>query len=493
MQRRISMRMAVFGILSAAALFTSSVYAQDSQDNSTDDLGVEPGVPEVHAKVSIGFNYDWLRPPTKVSFDYPRGYIGLNIPFRYGLHRIFGESVTEGVGDFFGDDEKEFTPTATAQQYANTTIRVDVPMIGGVGSFANIQNFYLGYSNTLGEPVIKIKPDVDSTLSLFMRGMVGVPLDLSMAWETMVFGYAFKVNDNLSMALNLNRHLFKFDLHARVNVDLLGYFGIDIGSAAGGDSEELSEAGVDGISLEQDIDYSSHEVYGDASGHYEAEVWTPSIGIKFWRLGLTSRFGLKTKAPGKLRATYKLPFFIDPETFEMPDFTTDYLLDNYQRFINGDTDSLTYSTSEPLEWEMPQGHTITFDIIRDKLYLSYTKFFGEIRMALSGIQAERKRDDLDSAEVRSVGFDVGVNVDHITMLHGSFHSAFFNIGAFAMDLRYEDVENVLPDAIPDLSYAGGIVVPVLNFGTTMGSKMQLLLELDILPLTALKSGLIYHF
>jgi hypothetical protein len=461
--------------------------------HAQDEIPATGKAPNLYANFSIGFNYDFLHPPTKVSFDYPRGYIGLNIPFRYGLHNLYNEPLPEQVGDFLGDNDTTFTPIAMAQQNANKTIRVDVPMIGGVGTFANIENFYLGYRNILGEPRVEIAPDVDSTVEMFMAGMVGVPLDLSIAWETMVFGYAFQVNDNLTIALNLNRHLFVFDLHARVNVDLLGYFSVDV-EPEGADEEQMAEAGVGGIHLENDIDYSSHEVFGSARGHYEAEAWTPTIGIKFWRLGLTSRFGLKTKAPGSLEAKYQLPFFIDPETFEMPDFSDpDYLMNNYQRILNGDVDSIAYSTEEPMEWEMPQGHTLTFDIVPDKLYLSYTKFFGEIRMAISGISAKRKREDLDTAEIREVGFDVGVSVDHIAMLHGSFYNAFFNIGAFALDLRNEDTEDILPNAVPDLRYAGGIVMPVLNFGTAMGSKMQLLLELDLLPLTALKTGLIYHF
>jgi hypothetical protein len=39
----------------------------------------------------------------------------------------------------------------------------------------------------------------------------------------------------------------------------------------------------------------------------------------------------------------------------------------------------------------------------------------------------------------------------------------------------------------------GIMIPVLNLGTTIGSKIQFLAELDILPLPALKTGVIYYF
>ena len=45
------------------------------------DLNVSANPPSLNAKITIGFNYDLLRPPTDVSFDYAKGYVGINIPF----------------------------------------------------------------------------------------------------------------------------------------------------------------------------------------------------------------------------------------------------------------------------------------------------------------------------------------------------------------------------------------------------------------------------
>jgi hypothetical protein len=37
------------------------------------------------------------------------------------------------------------------------------------------------------------------------------------------------------------------------------------------------------------------------------------------------------------------------------------------------------------------------------------------------------------------------------------------------------------------------MIPTLNFGAALGTKLQLLLELDVLPLPALKTGVYYFF
>jgi hypothetical protein len=443
------------------------------------DIKPTLAVPQIDASLSIGFNYDFLRAPTNVSYDYPKGYIGLNIPIKYGVGQDMANSISAGLfADSMFINGEEFRPTVSAQQYANTTVRVDVPMWGGVATFSNIQNFYLRYNNVLGEPNMAASSK-DATMNLFLRGMVNVPLDIGLGWETMTFGYAYKINDQLQIALNLHRHLFRFDLSAKVDVDLLGYLDVAIPNL---DTSRTN------------LSYSSNDVYGRAYGNFRSEVWSPTFGINLWRFTLTSRFGFNTVAKGRLTAQYQLPFFINPENFKVEEFSTGYLTDNLNRFRRNDVDSIWYGSDRRLTWNMPQGHSISFDIIPEKLFISYTKFFGGIEMGLDSITTKRFTTSGDST-IQSIDFSIGVNVDHIIMLHGVFRNAFVNLGVFSLDFSFMEKKRLLQTAMKGkwVMLGDGIMIPVLNLGTTIGSKIQFLAELDILPLPALKTGVIYYF
>jgi len=492
-------------LFNAIALSCGCCFAQESGDNGgggKEGTAFVPvmAAPDFDARLSVGFNYDFLKDPTRVSFDYPKGYLGLNVPLKYGLDKNITDRITEKLADNWEEGD-EFEPTASAKQNANTTIRVEMPMIRGVGQFSNIQNFHLNYSNTLGEPRVLIHPAIDS-IDLMMQGMISVPLDVAMGWETMTLGYAYKVNDLLSCAVNLHRHIFQFDLAAKIDIDLLGYLELKLPEIAPKTGQEV----VDELThqVAQDLlqgigrQWINYIVQGEARGHYEVEVWSPTFAVRLWRAGLTYRYGIDTRAGGYLSAKYVVPFFVNPETFAMDSLSDpNYLMGNINRFLNGETDSIEYVTSNDLVWKMPHALTFTFDIVRDKLYLSYTKFFGEVNMFLGDIAAVTipQGPNTDSAEAtaESIDFDVGVKVDHIIMLHGTFQNAFMNLGVFTMDFRYGDRDNLL-ERIPKLpKLGGGLLLPTLNFGTTFGSKLKLLLELDVLPLSALKTGVIYYF
>jgi hypothetical protein len=47
--------------------------------------------------------------------------------------------------------------------------------------------------------------------------------------------------------------------------------------------------------------------------------------------------------------------------------------------------------------------------------------------------------------------------------------------------------------MPYMHMGKSAMIPVINFGSAIGTKLQLLLELDVLPLPALKTGIFYHF
>ncbi|MDD5673324.1 MAG: hypothetical protein PHC61_04120 [Chitinivibrionales bacterium] len=448
-------------------------------------------LPNFSARLAVGFNYDFLRAPTDVSFEYSKGYLGFDIPFEYNANPLdLASNVGAGIDSLFSDSTKftnggTFKPSMGVRQNPNTTVRVDIPMLGGVASFSNTQNVFLNYLNTLGSADLKIKPDsMGGGMSLLMRGTVNVPVDATLGWESMTFGYAYKVNKNFIMAVDLSRHIFRLDLQGKMDADIYGNFSIKNDSA--------------GINISQIIDYNSQKVYGSAQGHYEAQAWAPTFGLKLWRFTLTSRFGIDAKADGYFNARYSLPFFIDPKTFQPSiDFNKPSALmkpEVYNRLLNNETDSIWYNSKTSAEWKMPQGHTIAFDIIRDKLTFSYTKTIGD----LSIYHKYEGKDGINNTADDYVDLDVKIRVDNVMVLTGNFWSSFFNVGLFGFDISLPNQQNLLYNQLTKAGLSQIMIdklpmVPILNFGSAMGTKVKLALEMDLLPLPAIKSGMLYYF
>lgn len=455
------------------------------------DVATEFGGLDFKAELAIGFNYDFLRPPLDVSFDCPKAFLGMNIPLKYTLPQSLSNNLSSYIAGQFSDsaESEEYVPEAYAKQNTNFSIKVDVPMLGGVATFSNMQMMYLQYINKIGIPKLEFGTEEGGEVDMFMRGAINVPLDLSIGWETMTFGYAYEVNDMLKFAFNLHRHTFSFDLKGKVDVDILGELGITL----------------EGNSLPpEEINYSLHNT---VDGHYELERWTPTFAIKYWRLSLTSRFGMNARPTGYLKASYSLPFFIDPETFSIDkgladgfadqDVLIEYLTenDNLSRIRNSDTNTVEYSTTQKMTWKMPQAHTIMFDIIPDKLSLSYTKLFGSLYLELSDPFSDKAALEDSTEYADSLDFRFEALVDHMILLHGSFYSSFFNLGIYSMDFSFRDNKNLLSniDALKKIRFGNGVLTPVLSLGALVGSKVQVLAELDVLPLTAIKTGIVYNF
>lgn len=489
--------MRIQAVCAVVACILIKLHAADNID--IDDLGANIKLPNFDARLSIGFNYDFLRDPTAVSFEYPRGFIGFNIPISHSVNlRDFIQYIDPAVDSIFSDSSivsngNDFKPKGSARQNPNTTIQVDVPMLGGVASFSNTQNFMLNYSNALGNPNVFINPDsIMDGVDFLLRGTISVPLNLSMSWETMTFGYAYRINRYLTMAFNLHRHTFTLDLRGKIDIDLLG---------------KLNYQSDDGnIKIDRELDYPSSKVYGHALGHYEAEVWTPTLGLRAWRFSLVSRFGLNARAKGSFNAKYSLPFFIDPETFE-----TKYDFDDPDLFANDEfresltsnaIDSVVYTTKKEngnetdLHWKMPTGLTMSFEILPGHLTLSYTKIFGDVEFKIDQIRKEQHAVETGSSrsgENDSLIIDFASTVDNVIMLQCNVYKAFLNLGVFGVDFRYGDQSHLIGDKIPYMHMGKSAMIPVVNFGSTIGSKMQLHLELDVLPFPAFKTGIVYKF
>ncbi|MDR0307219.1 MAG: hypothetical protein LBI42_10330 [Chitinispirillales bacterium] len=491
------------------AFLTAAAQPLKAQDlDGLKDAGSAVDLKSFKAGLSAGFNYDLLRSLTGVSFDYPMGYFGFNIPVGTSLNiRSIGG---EAVDTIFNDNElfrngDAFKPTVGARQNANYTVMVDMPMLGGAGSFAYTQNFFLNYETTLGNTAVDVRPpfddiDVDGIeMSLLMKGGVSIPLHLNLGWETMTFGYSYKLDRDIVFALYLHRHLFSLNFRGRADIDLLGYFDAKINMEGDGGMNLNT-------SLRQDINFPAEMANGSANGRYTASAWTPSVGIKLGPVSIASRFGLNTKAKGSLYGSFKVPNLVDLETGEL---TITDAIDRVEKnpgdmnaiqdlinlFSDANVDSITYESTEPLRWKLPQGHTITAEIIPRALSVSYTKIFGDIEMRLNNIHRTSVHENGLSWD-DSLNIDYGVTVDHIMMINLNIYGAFLNLGMFALDVRSDDNENILGGAYKDAGLprlGKAAILPVLSLGATMGSKIKLHVEGDILPLPALRTGIFYYF
>jgi hypothetical protein len=495
------------GILAAAVVAVFAVGRPCAADDdplvdfwSSFDGPFHVWVPSFDARLAMGFNYDLLRPLTGVSFQYPVGYLGFNLPVGYsaGLGDFLDDATMDDIfsnGKIFKKGDR-FKPTAGTEQNTNYSVRVDVPMLSGVGTFAYTQNFYMNFNTALGgSSIIKetrpitYKADTVSTSApdtigfLALKGALRLPLSFSMGWETMTFGYAYRVgnSDDLIFAINMHRHLFSADIRLKADIDLLGHVnfnvkGIEMGSGVG--------APID----TEFVNFSSEKFNGFAQARFKAEGWSPSIGVKWKRFALNSRFGLSVKATGTGGGGFVMPQILD-SIIETGELTID------SASIKG-VDRINYDIPS-WKWKMPQGHTLSFDIIPQRLNISYTKIFGEVAMEMDIL---RKVDSLGGSgdshsDFKSTKVDVGILVDHILVLSAAYPSFFASVGLAGFDIRSND-KHVLRDNSSLSSLRVGDVVmllPIINGGFNIGTKLQLRVEADILPLPALRSGVNYYF
>jgi len=520
--RRIGILAAVIAVTLAAAAPAAAPDKPDASD------GISLTAPSFDVRLSLGFNYDLLRSLTDVSFDFPVGYMGLNLPLAPGGN-ILSQDMVDRIfddGSMFKTPEN-YKPTAGAGQSANTTIRVDVPMLAGVGSFAYTQNFNFDFGTALGGaslintyvPIGGLGSGTEDAGYLSLRGALRLPLSINMGWETMTFGYAYRVNnrDDLVFALNLHRHLFSMDTRLRADIDILGHVDIKQNVDLGGSTAPMD------LSLKGDlINFSSEQCNGSAQGRFNAEAWTPSVGVKWGRFRLDSRFGLDVKATGAATGKFIVPGFInleDPSLEEiqkkftgfedslgrLPDEKKfQYVVDFMGDAIPRELDTVKYTVGK-MRWKMPQGHTLSFDILQNKvnsspvLSVSYTKTFGEINLAITGITRETNipLSDTSSSWLADslLSVDLGVKVDHIFMLHLRTRAFFANLGLAGLEARQgdnyalKDIEGLSVLRLGDVTMA----LPVLSAGLTLGTRLQLQLEANILPLPALKTGVNYYF
>ncbi len=480
------------GFLAAMLLQSALAKETEQQVPGLNDLST----PGLKAELAVGFNYDYLRSPLRVDYERARGMFGINIPISIKPSAEMAADLMGNISDNFTDGEY-FAPSVAVKQFANTTLQVDVPFYGGVLEWSHMRMMNVKYKNQLGIPNFTYQPDSlpgagnteNVDISLLLRGNISVPVGFDLGWETMTFGYAYKFKDQFQVALNLSRHYFYVDLLGDVDIDILG--NIDVTPI------------VDGNELEPiplDPDYSLHNQF---DGFYDLKKWTPTIAAAWtptfreWKTGFQfiGRFGFTEKAHGSLSGGYAIPFFIDPQTFKTEDLSVEYITDNMSEFTNSATDGVEFQTSNDLLWAMPNAYTFGWDIVAEKLNLSYTKFSGDIRMEL--VDNDFQKGDGEEQKFDTLDVRIGAHVDHMIMLQGHFPWLFFNFGVFAFDVNFGDKEQLISNATKDtkgmVPFGEGVLLPIASGGIVLGDKMQFKVEGHLAPFPAMNTGIIYHF
>ena len=464
--------------------------------NLNDLDGLEMKTPDFYVSLGVGFNYDYLKSPLNVDFENARGYYSVNIPVRFAPSNDLIDGIFERVDMPFTDSER-FLPQLSARQHANTTIRVDVPMLGGVCSFSHMNVMSLKYQNRTGIPNFNFNSDKMEkpmeNISMLMVGRINLPIDFSLGWEAMTFGYVYRINELFTLALNLHRHRFYFNLRGNIDVDIYGNVVAEVGAARN----------------DVEIKYS---LRNPIMGEYSLERWSPTFAAKIWNFDLMARVMFKDKAKGLLSAKYSLPFFINPANFDLTGNLEDanFIVENITNgnFMSNETATVNLQTNESIVWELPSVLTVKYNIIpendnkRASLAFSYSKFIGRAHLGLTdpdaGLLESGERVSLWDNEIFENGLDLraSVNLDHLMLFNARLGWLFGSLGIVSLDIDFNENKKVLgnntdlPFLIP---YGGGAMLPILSGGGIIGTKLQLMMEFNILPLPALKTGLVYNF
>ncbi|MDR0303427.1 MAG: hypothetical protein LBH98_01470 [Chitinispirillales bacterium] len=438
--------------------------------------GLRLPTPDVNVLFGIGFNYDYLKSPFDVDFETAKGFYSVNIPVRFTLE---GESVVDeifsNVSENFTDGEY-FMPNMSARQYANTTIKVDVPMLWGVCSFSHVNVMSMRYENMTGIPSFGYYSKVDNDFDLFLSGNINTPLNFSLGWESMSFGYVYKFKKLAMVGLNLHRHHFYFRAGGNINIDMSGHV-----------LANLQES-----ELKIPFRYS---LKNPISGEYSLERWTPSFAMRIWNFDFFAKIMFTDYAKGALSGSYAVPFFVDASNFTINEKinTADYIIENIQNnnFMDNGKDTVYLYTNNNIKWQLPSVLTLKYCIIPDHLWISYSKFIGKTSLELVDKSFSNETEFLkDGLDLRT-----NVRLDHLILLNGKVGWFYGSLGIISINADFQNERNLLKSKDADffVPYGNGVMLPTLSGGGIIGTKLQFLLELNLLPLTALKTGLVYNF
>ncbi|MCL1945659.1 MAG: hypothetical protein FWF51_00700 [Chitinivibrionia bacterium] len=453
------------------------------------DLGELLPTPDFNASLGIGFDYDYLKSPLDVDFENAKGYYSVNIPVKFKPSYELTQTILNSAKINLSKDGEQFMPNMAARQFANTTIKVDVPMLGGVSTFSHMNVMSLKYENQTGIPSFEYEltnedGSINENIGMLLRGSFNIPIDFSLGWEAMTFGYVYKINKLVTVGLNLHRHRFYFNANAHIDMDIYGKVSTKV-------------EGMPGPSVP--IDYS---LKNSLNGEYSLERWTPTFAARFWNFDLVMRFMFKDEAKGSLSGKYVLPFFINASTFSFDkEKLSDqkYIIDSLNKFMESETQTVDLSANTKMKWELPHVLTFKYNIIPEHLSVSYSKFIGKTYIGLTDRNIGKKTGD-EPPEFLQDGLDfrMGMSLDHLLLINGKLGWFYGNLGIISIDFDLDfldDGKKVLSSQDQPflIRYGKGVMLPVLSGGGVIGTKIQFMLELDLLPLPALKTGLVYNF
>jgi hypothetical protein len=409
------------------------------------------------------FSYGILRSPLDYPADRREVQADFNIPVNLagGARRLVDRM----------SDSTVVMPALLGRvtQLLNAGVAASAPVGAGVLFFAGRENAGLRVTASLGDASI----DLDTVLEagvLRLKGSAYLPLRLDLRWRSLSFGYVFNPRPWLRLGLQAHRH--------------------EVAAAAGGDLRPDLAGRVEVEGAAFDIDYTADRVYGNAEGSYAGVAYTPEMAVEAGPVWGMLRMPASLRARGRLDMDYRVPFFIDPETFENEIAEPDSFLtpENLRRLQGGETRSRTWVFREPLRFSLPGSATLGLRFWKRRLEISYTKMLGTL-----GVESEPLSADADSAELRSEGFlDAALSPDHLLLFR--WETSFFRgcLGAHTVNLAYRG-ENDLLSGFSPLEWSGDPLAPVLQFGFLWGDPLRFNLDLAITPFPALRSGMRYRF
>lgn len=420
------------------------------------------------ARLRGAFSTGFLESP----FDVPRQggevLLDINLPVNLSasMQSAFSDASDSGVvmPEFF----------TGISQLMNAQVKVSAPLWGGTFVFAARENAGLVVDGAMGDVAFQFDTTLESGGFIKLKGGIHLPVHTEIRWRSLSFGYTYAPLSWMRMAFQVHKHMVDARMAGDLEPDVSGRIGV-------GEDGGTSFA----------VDYPPSKVHGTATGIYGGGAWSPEMGLQVGPLRYVARMGVRLKAKGHLDFRWQVPFFIDPESFEMTITEPDSFLttDNLRRLLGSETDGRHYRFRDPVELRLPATHTFGFDFLANRMSLSYTWVVGAVSSkATPEPQEERDSTDLDLDGV----LNAGLWPNHVLLLSGEFTRWRFTVGAFAANLSYDDKQNILSGLFP-LEIAGDPVAPVLQFGLIWGYPIRISLNADIMPIPALRAGVRYGF
>lgn len=432
------------------------------------------------AHLSGAFSYDILRSPLERPPGTGRAHLGLNLPVNVSAEAqsFLGEAADSSIviPEFF----------ARVSQDLNAHVDVSAPVFGGTAFFAARENASLTVSGALGDARFHIDTTLEDAGAVLMKGTVHMPLVFGMRWRSLTYGFAFRPAPKVAIAFQVHNHLFSARTSGDLRPDLTGRITV---SGEGANTSFL-------------VEYPDSKVYGAARGDYQGETWSPEMGIGLGPVRLVSRMGARMRAKGYLDVDYSVPFFIDPEDFEVRFSEPDSFLatGNLGRLLNGEVGRKVMRVREDLILTLPQSHSLSVDLWPGHVTLAYTKVFGSLSIHGASSQAARTPADTsrpaaaaDSALTTTEGFaDVDIRPDQVLVVSGDFGWFRLNVGAHTLNVGYRGRSDLLSGISP-LEWDGDPIVPILNFGFSWGRPLAITMDFHVSPLPAVRTGVVYAF